>query len=300
MRAHKQHQLTSFETGSFKSFDGTSIYYEVHGQGEPIVFVYGIACLLNHWKYQIDHFSKTNKVIVFDLRGHHQSSAPAENQNLTLAAIGKDISGLMRTLGLKRAHFVGHSFGVPAMLSAYSESPSMFKSLSFINGFSKNPIKGMFGLDVVEPLFHLIKSQFTKNPLLWNSFWRAVIDNQAAMFLSTLAGGFNFQLTPFKDIEIYAKGVSHIPLEIFLPLFEDMMHFNGDAIAEQIDRPTLILSGTNDMVTPQKFQTALHDRIKDSVFIKIPYGSHCCQLDFPDYVNLKLADFFETTRDSVE
>ncbi len=283
--------LIQLNTGTFKSYDGTSIYYEVRGKGEPIVFVYGIACLMNHWKYQIDHFSKKFQVISFDLRGHHQSGAPIDNQELTLAAIGKDLSCLMRTLGLKKAHFVGHSFGVPVMLAAYGDSPSMFKSLSFVNGFSKNPIKGMFGLDVVEPLFHFVKSQFEKNPTLWNAFWRAAVDNQLAMFFSTIAGGFNFQLTPFKDIEIYAKGVSQIPLEIFLPLFEDMMAFNGDPIASTISRPTLIMSGQKDMVTPQKFQNDLHALISGSQFITIPYGSHCCQLDFPDYVNLKLEEF---------
>lgn len=283
--------LIPFSTGSFKSFDGTPIYYEVRGEGEPLVFIYGIACLLNHWRYQIEHFSKSFQVISFDLRGHHQSGTPMDPTELTLKAIGKDITCLLRTLGIKRAHFVGHSFGAPAMLSAYQEAPSTFKSLTFVNGFSKNPISGMFGLDVVEPIFYFIKSQFEKNPTLWNAFWRAAVDNQLSMFLSTIAGGFNFNLTSFKDIEIYAKGVSQIPLEVFLPLFEDMMKFNGDHIAASIDKPALIIGGQKDMVTPQKFQNDLHALIRDSQLITIPYGSHCCQLDFPDYLNLKLQEF---------
>jgi pimeloyl-ACP methyl ester carboxylesterase len=287
--------LIKMNSGTFESHDGTKIYYEVRGEGEPIVFVYGIACLMNHWRYQIDHFAKSHQVISFDLRGHHQSAVPKDNEQLTLLAIGKDLSFLLRTLGLKQAHFVGHSFGVPAMLAAYQESPAIFKSLAFINGFSKNPIKGMFGLDVVEPFFHFLKNQFEQNPLLWNSLWKAAVDNPLSMWFSTLAGGFNFRVTQFKDIEIYAKGVSQIPLGVFLPLFEDMMHFQGDAIAASVERPTLIMSGEQDMVTPQRFQKALHAKIAGSSLVTIPYGSHCCQLDFPDYVNLKLEEFFQST-----
>jgi pimeloyl-ACP methyl ester carboxylesterase len=290
--------LIGMSSGTFDSYDGTKIYYEVRGKGEPIVFVYGIACLTNHWRYQIDHFAKNYQVISFDLRGHHQSSIPKDPLQLTLRAIGKDLSYLLRTLGLKQAHFVGHSFGVPAMLAAYQDSPAIFKSLAFINGFSKNPIKGMFGLDVVEPFFHFVKAQFEQNPLLWNSLWKAAVDNPLSMWLSTLAGGFNFRVTQFKDIEIYAKGVSQIPLEVFLPLFEDMMRFQGDSIAESISRPTLVMSGEQDMVTPQKFQRDLHSRIAHSSLITIPYGSHCCQLDFPDYVNLKLEEFLETATEA--
>jgi pimeloyl-ACP methyl ester carboxylesterase len=111
------------------------------------------------------------------------------------------------------------------------------------------------------------------------------------MLLSSIAGGFNFRVTQFKDVEIYAKGVSQIPLEVFLPLFEDMMKFDGDAIAASITKPTLVMSGDRDFVTPQKFQQALHHRIPGSEYVTVAYGSHCCQLDFPDYVSLKLEKF---------
>lgn len=286
-------KLVPFSTGYFESFDKTKIYYEVRGQGEPLVFVYGIACLLNHWHFQISHFSKKYQVICFDLRGHHKSELPSDNNNLSLESIAKDLPFLLRALGLKQAHFIGHSFGAPVLLHAYAQSPAIFKSLCFINGFSKNPIKGMFGLDVVEPFFHFVKEQYQKNPVLWGAIWRTAIDNPISMWLSALAGGFNIRMTQFKDIEVYARGVSQVPLEVFIPLFEDMMNFDGDHIAKEIKKPVLIISGERDFVTPQKFQHQMHTNILGSELFTIPYGSHCCQLDFPDFINLKLEDFLE-------
>ena len=287
--------LTQVQSGYFSSFDKTQIYYEVRGQGEPLVLVYGIACLINHFHFQIEELSKTYQVICFDLRGHHRSEIPRDPKNLSLSALAQDIAYLLRNLGHKKAHFIGHSFGVPAMLAAFERSPSLFQSLTLINGFAKNPIKGMFGLDVVEPLSRWIHSQFRQNPILWNSLWRAGVDNPLSTWISVLAGGFNINVTQYKDIEIYARGVSQIPLEVFLPFFEEMMTFDGSPTIEKIDRPVLIVSGDKDLVTPQKFQRELHEKIKGSEYVSIPYGSHCCQLDFPDYVNLKIKDFLSVS-----
>ena len=130
-------------TGKFKSFDGTEIYYESRGQGDPIVFVYGIACLMNHWHHQVSFFSKNYQVITFDLRGHHRSGIPEDQSHLNLHSIARDIPVLLRELGLTQAHFVGHSFGAQVLLSAYDQAPSIFKSITFVNGFAKNPLKGM-------------------------------------------------------------------------------------------------------------------------------------------------------------
>jgi pimeloyl-ACP methyl ester carboxylesterase len=98
-------------------------------------------------------------------------------------------------------------------------------------------------------------------------------------------------LTQFKDIEIYARGLSQTSLGVFIPYFEDMMNFAGEKVAAKIQKPALIISGDKDMVTPLKFQEELHNLIRGSQFVRVPYGSHCTQLDFPDYINLRIEKF---------
>lgn len=286
-------QSVEKRSGEFYSFDRTKIYYEECGVGQPIVLVYGIACLMNHWHFQVEHFSKNYRVISFDLRGHQKSNPLGNPKNLSMEDVAKDIVGLLKHLKIEKAHFFGHSFGTPAILEAYKLKPEMFMSMVYINGFSKNPIKGMFGLDVVEPFFYFVKSQYEKAPELWTSIWRASVDNPIAMLLAGAAGGFNLKLTQFKDIEIYARGVARMDLNVFLNLFESMMNFDGEEILKTIEVPTLIISGEKDNVTPQKFQQEFHEHIRSSEFVLVPYGSHCTQLDFPDYINLKVESFLE-------
>lgn len=282
----------SLQTGTFKSFDDSEIYYEIRGEGSPIVMIYGIACLMNHWHHQINYFSKTHKVITFDLRGHHKSASITNLENLNFESISQDIFGLLNHLKLPRAHFMGHSFGVPALLDFYSRNPDMVTSMVFINGFASNPIKGMFGLEIIEPLFYFIKDKYWKQQDLWKTLWKVTIDNPMAMYVAALAGGFNLRLTHFKDIEVYVRGVSGISLDVFITLFEEMMKFDREDILPEIKIPTLIISGEKDNVTPVKFQYKFRDLIPNSEFVLVPYGSHCTQLDFPDYTNLKIEKFY--------
>jgi pimeloyl-ACP methyl ester carboxylesterase len=282
---------TEKETGTYESFDGTPIYYEVRGEGEPLVLIYGIACLMNHWHHQMEYFSKDYKVITFDLRGHHKSQPLGNPQNLKVSDLVNDVIGLMDHLHISKAHFAGHSFGAPLLLELFRVKPELVGSMTFINGFSKNPIKGMFGLDVVEPFYFFVKEQFQKAPDLWTTLWRMAVDNPLSMLMAGAAGGFNLKLTHFKDIEVYARGVARMDLRTFLILFEELMKFDGEDILPKVNVPTLIISGEKDNVTPQRFQHEFHHKIAGSEFVLVPYGSHCTQLDFPDYINIKIEGF---------
>lgn len=285
------------KTQTISSFDGTPLYFEERGSGpKALVFVYGIACLMNHWHYQLEYFSKNFKVITYDLRGHHQSGPVRDLNSLNLTTVAQDLIFLMDHLSLKDITGIGHSFGVPVLLEVQRLRPDLFSSFIFINGFQKNPIKGMFGLDVIEPFFYFVKSQFEKNPVLWNSLWRTLVDNPLTMQLAALAGGFNIKLTEFKDIEIYVKGVSQLNLEVFIPLFESLMKFDGSEILPTIQQPTLIIAGEKDNITPKSFQLEFKEKISHADYLEVPYGSHCTQLDFPEFVNLKIDDFLKHSR----
>jgi len=82
-------------------------------------------------------------------------------------------------------------------------------------------------------------------------------------------------------------------LGVTLPFFEDLINFDGTEMLKQVSVPTLIISGDRDAVTPFRFQEQMHNLARRSELLKVPYGSHCTQLDFPDFVNLKMADHID-------
>src|SRR5690606_5718860 len=147
-------------------------------------------------------------------------------RQISLEALAKDLRCLLQTLQLEKAHFVGHSFGAQILLKAYELSPEIFQSLTFINGFAKNPIKGMFGLDLAENLFLQLRKLHEKSPQMVTEVWRALVDNPLSKFGLGILGGFNLKHTQLKDIEIYTRGVAHLPFRVLIPLFEDMMSYD--------------------------------------------------------------------------
>ena len=58
--------------------DGARIYYEDHGQGQPILLVHGWTCSSRFWQKNVDELAKKFRVVTLDLRGHGNSSKITE------------------------------------------------------------------------------------------------------------------------------------------------------------------------------------------------------------------------------
>ena len=103
------------DTGSFfKSFDGTKIYYEVRGTGEPVLLVHGFIVNGQSWKrtelYK-DLLNAGYKVIILDQRGNGFSDKPHDSTAYDNDAEAKDIMALMKLLSIKNYSAVGYSRG---------------------------------------------------------------------------------------------------------------------------------------------------------------------------------------------
>jgi pimeloyl-ACP methyl ester carboxylesterase len=86
------------------------LYYEVYGEGDPLVLIAGTGISLAPWRvFQVPEFSKYYQVLIYDHRGLGRSDKPDEPYSTRLFA--KDCAGLMDALGIKKAHIMGHSMG---------------------------------------------------------------------------------------------------------------------------------------------------------------------------------------------
>ena len=60
------------------TLNGIRLYYEVHGQGVPLVLLHGFAGTAESWKPQIPAFSARYRLILYDARGHWRSESPKD------------------------------------------------------------------------------------------------------------------------------------------------------------------------------------------------------------------------------
>ena len=99
---------------SFTSFDGTKIYYEVRGQGEPVMLIHGFTGTGESWKKAPVYsllLQNGFQVITLDLRGNGQSDKPHEASAYEHNAEIKDVMDLASKLRLKKYLVAGYSRG---------------------------------------------------------------------------------------------------------------------------------------------------------------------------------------------
>ncbi len=102
------------DSGYFSSFDKTKIYYEVHGDGFPVLLVHGFIVNINSWKHTalFDSLLANNfKVILVDLRGNGKSGKPHDDLAYEHDAEARDIMLLLQHLHIKNYYAVGYSRG---------------------------------------------------------------------------------------------------------------------------------------------------------------------------------------------
>jgi pimeloyl-ACP methyl ester carboxylesterase len=92
------------------SSNGQELYYEVHGEGQPLVLVMGIGYDSSLWKLQqVPALSKRFRVVIFDNRDAGRSSKAA--QQYSIGDMADDVAGLLDGLDIPHAHLLGLSMG---------------------------------------------------------------------------------------------------------------------------------------------------------------------------------------------
>ncbi len=112
----------------FISHNKGNLFYQTTGTGEPIVFIHGFSLDHRMWIPQIEHFSKTNQVIVYDMRGFGRSSLPEGNYSHH-----DDLKAILDELNLQEINMVGLSLGGEVAIDFTLEFPEYVKSLTLIS-----------------------------------------------------------------------------------------------------------------------------------------------------------------------
>jgi len=114
--------------------NGIKIYYEVSGEGSPLVLVHANPFDHNLWMYQIAHFSNYFRVVAVDIRGYGRSDKPATPFNLPDMA--EDVLAVMRDEEIHETILGGVSVGSGIALLLGLNHPERFKALILVGGNS--------------------------------------------------------------------------------------------------------------------------------------------------------------------
>lgn len=204
-------QLKPASSG-YAPVNGTKVYYEVYGEGRPLVLLHGAFYTIEmNWAQLIPELAKTRKVIAVELQGHGHT--PFSERKLDIATLASDVDGVMNYLKVDSADVAGFSMGGSIAYQLAVNSPKRVRKLVIISSTYKT---GGW-LPVVNGGFKDFKPEFFDNTPIKTAYDAVAPDK-------TKWRKFIEQMIVF----------AAVPFNV------------GDANIEKITSPVLIISGDND------------------------------------------------------
>jgi len=242
--------------------DGTTIHYEIAGEGVPLVLLHGIGSSSYSWRRQLQSLSSDFTVIAWDAPGYGGSSDPPSAITPSMRFYSDRLRGLIDSLGLERIFLLGHSTGGVIAQEFYRAYPDRIRALILSDTRS---VGSREGLD------ERLKAIRTMSPV------------QLAME----RGPRLLTRNASRDL---VREVISIMSQIRRPGYE----FAAIALAESDTRdviralavPTLLIWGSEDEITPLWTEVPAGAELKI-----IPNAGHLCYIEQPEQFNNIVKDF---------
>ncbi len=118
-------------SGHVAATGGVNYYYEIHGQGEPLLLLHGGLMSIDLNGPVQPAFAKHRQVIAVDLQGHGRTTLG--DRPINLVDIGNDLALLLRTLNYKSVDVLGYSFGGGAAFRLAVQHPDLVRRLVIVS-----------------------------------------------------------------------------------------------------------------------------------------------------------------------
>lgn len=109
------------------SINGKTIYYEMYGEGKPLLLLHGYTQSSNSWKSYIKEYEQDYQVYLVDLTGHGRSE-PFKH-DLSIRSVAEDLHFLIQYLKLEKIKAIGFSFGGDVLYQLALINPTVIEQM---------------------------------------------------------------------------------------------------------------------------------------------------------------------------
>lgn len=239
--------------------DGTRLAWRSDGAGSPLLLIAGQATALTGWDPIVPDLAKSFRVIRFDHRGIG-SSDEGPTEHLGTREFAADAAAVLDAAGVQRAHIYGHSMGGRVAQWLAIDHPNRVGALIL----AATSAGGFLGKDRDPEATRALTSgdPAQLEPLFFDAEWAAAHSTAVRTFFTSRASK-------------QAKR-RH---------FRASKEHDARSLLDHITAPTLILHGTEDVLTPLENALVLRDLIPRSMLVKVANGRHGFHLDHPETVD---------------
>lgn len=253
----------------FFTSNKASLYYETHGDGPALVFTHGASWDHRQWHPQVEFFRQRCRVVVWDVRGHGQSSLPPGPVDPD--DFSRDLVNLLDHLEIDRAVLAGLSMGGHISLQTAARFPGRAAGLVLIG----TPFTNTF-------------NRFERIAVPINRF------SQRLMPMPLIAWSVGAYLGGKKpEVRRYATAaIRQIPHKNWVRLWGAVTRMESAHLLDRIQCPTLVLEGEHDSLVRRQ-QQVLANAVPLAVHKIVPKAGHATNLENPEAVNEMMAEFLD-------
>ena len=252
--------------------DGVEIGYDDIGTGVPVVFVHGFPHNRTLWAPQVSALVDRARCIAPDLRGFGESS---KHGPFSMDQYADDIAMLLRGLGIERAVVAGLSMGGYVAFSLWRRHRALVRGLVLADTRA-----GADSEETREKRRALMDVARTRGA-------GAVADGQ----ITGMLGKTTREKRPGLIDEVH-RMMESASVEGIVGALEAMMaRADSTETLATIDVPTLVVVGSEDVLTPPSEAEILHDAIRGSRLEVIANAGHVSNLERPAAFNHVLTEF---------
>ena len=269
---------TQPESGSFET-NGTQLYYEVMGEGHPLVLIHGGYMDLRMWDDQFAVFAERYRVIRYDVRGFGKSELPQVPY-----ADREDLRALLTALGVEKTYLLGLSLGGEIALDFTLDYPDMVDALILVG----SPIPGY----PIEQMF--TREQLYQEMARWQPFEEAAKKRDRAAMVDILMQ--NPTLVPTSDYPEARERVRRNLSEYSFVWVTDRaprQELEPPAYGRlhEISVPTLIIVGADDHFQLLKSADKFEQDIPNMKRVDIAGTHHMPNMEKPEEFNRVVLEF---------
>jgi pimeloyl-ACP methyl ester carboxylesterase len=266
---------------------GVSIYYEAHGQGEPLVLIPGTGFSGEVWKpFQLPRLSQSLNVILHDPRGCGRSSRL--QSSCTIDQMACDVAALLDHLEIDSTHVLGHSMGGRIALALALNFPRKVRSLILASSGSGPASRS--GPDCIPGLpYRLVVELIEKG---FEEYIRHEICESDTYFTGSFRARAPHRVREFYDLvwPTHAKLHDYVRLCIARHNWEATHHLGEVRVS------TLVITGSADVVGSNHVAQSevLAKRIPKAEYRVLDGQSHGFFWEIPDEVNAWILDWVQS------
>jgi pimeloyl-ACP methyl ester carboxylesterase len=117
--------------------NGLKMYYEIHGQGEPVVMLHGaFMAITDEWRDWVNELAKTHKVIAVEMQGHGRTADI--DRDMTYENLSGDVAALLEYLKIPKADVIGYSLGGVVAIDTAIRHPEKVRKVVSISAWTRS------------------------------------------------------------------------------------------------------------------------------------------------------------------